>query len=199
MDDVIRITANPSAVDPMRCTFQVDRPVLPGKSFYFGSPLRGKGSPLIERIFQIGSIESVHVSHDQIHIVKTTDDEWRIVGKQVGAAIRETLAASDPPISPAVFDDMLSPERIRELVAQVLESQVNPMVASHGGHIALHGVEGNDVHIEMSGGCQGCGMATATLKLGVERLIREFVPEVGDIVDVTDHSSGHNPYYAAAE
>ena len=98
-----------------------------------------------------------------------------------------------------MLENVLPPEQIRHVVQQVLDTQINPMVAQHGGVIHLLDVKDNTVFIEMGGGCQGCAMSKATLKNGVERLIREFVPEVGDILDVTDHASGRNPYYAASE
>jgi Fe/S biogenesis protein NfuA len=83
-------------------------------------------------------------------------------------------------------------------IQEVLDEQVNPMVASHGGYIELIEVKDSDVFIRMSGGCQGCGMAAMTLKQGVERLLRDQVPSIGEIMDVTDHAGGRNPYYAAS-
>ena len=82
-------------------------------------------------------------------------------------------------------------------VKQVLDTQINPAVASHGGHIDLVDVDGQDVYIELGGGCQGCGMARVTLRQGVERMLREAIPDLGQIVDVTDHAAGANPYYSA--
>lgn len=86
---------------------------------------------------------------------------------------------------------------LAERVKQVLDTQINPAVASHGGVITLVDVDGDDVYIELGGGCQGCGMARVTLRQGVERMLREAVPDVGQIVDVTDHAAGANPYYSA--
>jgi Fe/S biogenesis protein NfuA len=85
---------------------------------------------------------------------------------------------------------------LAERVRQVLDTQVNPTVASHGGNISLVDVEGTDIFLELGGGCQGCGMARVTLKQGVERMLRESIPEVGQIIDVTDHAAGANPYYS---
>lgn len=82
-------------------------------------------------------------------------------------------------------------------VRQVLETQVNPAVASHGGEISLVDIDDDVVYLELGGGCQGCGMARVTLKQGVERMLKEAVPEVRGIVDVTDHAAGANPYYTA--
>ncbi len=80
-------------------------------------------------------------------------------------------------------------------VRQVLELQVNPAIASHGGHAELVAVEGDSAFLRLGGGCVGCGMVAVTLKQGVESAIRAGVPEITRVVDVTDHASGTNPYY----
>jgi Fe/S biogenesis protein NfuA len=85
---------------------------------------------------------------------------------------------------------------LADRVREVLETRINPGVASHGGHISLVDVDGSDVYIELGGGCQGCGMARVTLKQGVERMLREAIPDLGQIVDVTDHAAGTDPYYS---
>jgi len=83
-----------------------------------------------------------------------------------------------------------------ERVAWVLETRVNPMVASHGGQVGLVEVtEDNDVVLQFGGGCHGCGMVDVTLKQGIETTLRQAVPEVREVVDATDHASGTNPYY----
>jgi len=83
---------------------------------------------------------------------------------------------------------------IADRVRSILETQVNPAIAAHGGMISLVDVEETDVYVEMSGGCQGCALSRMTLKQGVERMLREAVPELTAVHDVTDHASGDNPY-----
>ena len=83
---------------------------------------------------------------------------------------------------------------IADRVRNILETQVNPAIAAHGGMISLVDVENTDVYVEMSGGCQGCALSRMTLKQGVERMLREAVPELTAVHDVTDHASGDNPY-----
>ena len=80
-------------------------------------------------------------------------------------------------------------------VRQVLDEQVNPMVASHGGVVSLSRVENGEVFLRFGGGCQGCGMVDVTLKQGVEVMMKESVPDIVAIHDATDHDSGSNPYY----
>ncbi len=84
---------------------------------------------------------------------------------------------------------------IAEKVTQLLEQQVNPALASHGGFAELRGVEGSRVFVLMGGGCQGCAVSAMTLRDGIERAIKENVPEVTEVVDATDHAAGENPFY----
>ncbi len=80
-------------------------------------------------------------------------------------------------------------------VQAVLDEEVNPAVASHGGYIDLIDIRGDVLYVEMGGGCQGCAMSKLTLKQGVERSIQARVPEITTILDVTDHAGGANPYF----
>ena len=80
-------------------------------------------------------------------------------------------------------------------IQELLDTQINPAVASHGGHVELVDVHDDIVYIRFGGGCQGCGMVNVTLNQGVEQAIREAFPEIREIVDVTDHEAGTNPYY----
>ena len=87
---------------------------------------------------------------------------------------------------------------LAERVKTVLETEINPAIASHGGTITLVGVEDTEIYLEMGGGCQGCAMSRMTLRQGVERMVRQAVPEVTVIHDITDHASGENPFFEGA-
>jgi len=119
--------------------------------------------------------------------------------KQVGAAIRAVLQSGEKPVAEDILSSMPDAEVIKKKVQDILNKEINPAVASHGGWIELIDVQRNEVFIRMGGGCVGCGMADVTLKQGVERTIREAIPEVGAIMDTTDHASGRNPYYSPAK
>ncbi len=82
-------------------------------------------------------------------------------------------------------------------IQDVLDSKVNPGISSHGGFVSLVEYKEDTAYIAFGGGCQGCGLVDVTLKQGVEVMIRESVPEVQNIVDMTDHASGDQPYYEA--
>ena len=86
-------------------------------------------------------------------------------------------------------------DEVSKSVAEVIESQVNPLVASHGGHVDLVGVDDGKAMIAFGGGCQGCGMVDVTLKEGIEVMITVGVPGITAVVDMTDHDAGTNPFY----
>ena len=80
-------------------------------------------------------------------------------------------------------------------IKNVLDTEINPAISSHGGYITLLDVKEQIAYIQMSGGCQGCGMADVTLKQGVVVAIKKAVPEIIDVLDTTDHGKGNNPYF----
>lgn len=90
-------------------------------------------------------------------------------------------------------------DALAQRVQETLDKEINPGVASHGGHISLLEVKDNKAYIKLGGGCQGCGMADVTLKQGIEVAIRKAVPEIEEVLDTTDHGSGDNPYYQASK
>jgi len=114
-----------------------------------------------------------------------------------GLAIDNPNSPASPTIPSANRGELTGP--LAEQVQHVLEHEVNPAIASHGGGARLISVEEDTVYLELMGGCQGCGMATVTLKHGIERILTEAIPEITRVVDVTDHDSGNNPYYQQAK
>jgi NFU1 iron-sulfur cluster scaffold homolog, mitochondrial len=200
----VRITAEP--VDNQRCKFISSEPLLAGGVRRFTDAAEAKGSPLAEMIFAIPAlaVSELIVSGNIVTVVKQSPAPWQAVGKMVGAAIRSALATNVPAVAPtqrpapapgaAVNDDALY-----EQVAKLFEDQVNPMVAQHGGRVELIDVQDAVVMLRMGGGCQGCGMADVTLRQGIEGMLSQAVPAVRGIVDITDHTSGSNPYFQASK
>ncbi len=88
---------------------------------------------------------------------------------------------------------------VAQRVLQILEQQINPAIASHGGMAELVAVEEDVAYLRLAGGCQGCGLASVTLAEGIEVAIRDAIPEITAVRDVTDHASGDNPYHEAAK
>ncbi|GBC81652.1 Fe/S biogenesis protein NfuA [bacterium HR10] len=182
--------------DPSKCRFTVDRPVYEGAA-YFRSREEARGSPLAEAIFAVSDqISAVLISGNIITVTKEDFEDWVPVARQIGAAIRQVLRSGVPPVSEEVRARRASSEEIRRKVQELLDNYINPAVAAHGGFVELIDVIDQDVFLRMGGGCQGCGAANITLKMGIEEIIREHIPEVGNIFDTTDHAAGRNPYYS---
>jgi Fe/S biogenesis protein NfuA len=83
-------------------------------------------------------------------------------------------------------------------VQELLDGEINPALASHGGFASLERVEGSTAYLLMGGGCQGCGLAQMTLTEGIKAAIEDAIPEIDRVVDVTDHAAGENPFFAPA-
>jgi Fe/S biogenesis protein NfuA len=86
-----------------------------------------------------------------------------------------------------------------QTIQELLDTQINPAVARHGGFVQLMDVQDDTVYVLLGGGCQGCGMVDVTLKQGIEVLIKEALPDIERVVDTTDHAGGTNPYYQPAK
>jgi len=104
------------------------------------------------------------------------------------------MPITNAPTSPPSLD---SPQAIA--IKHVLDTEINPAISAHGGYITLLDVKEQIAYIQMSGGCQGCGMADVTLKQGVVVAIKKSVPEIIDVLDTTDHGSGNNPYFTPSK
>ncbi len=147
-----------------------------------------------------------------IHVLVEEDSADRLNGATVDFVERVNergfevlpVGSAHPSDSVAPNDSVASSEvpaaappsgEIADRVRTILDDQVNPSIAAHGGMISLAEVKGTEIYLEMSGGCQGCALSRMTLRQGVERMIRESVPEITEVHDVTDHTSGENPYF----
>lgn len=139
-----------------------------------------------DRVFDAGGFR-VAVDPESAELLEGAHVEWVETLNETGFKVE------NPNLKPIGSEPLEGP--LAERVRTVIDSEINPAVASHGGEIGLVEVRDDVAYIRMSGGCQGCGMARVTLKQGVERMLREAVPEIQGIVDVTDHSAGSNPYY----
>src|SRR4029077_1469513 len=162
-----------------------------------------RGSPLAEAIFAIpgADVSEVIVSGNLVTVVKRSPTPWPAVGKAVGQAIRTALAGGHPAVAskPAAAGSAPADDALYERVADLFDSQVNPMVARHGGRVELIDVQDAVVMVRMAGGCQGCGMADVTLRQGIEGSLQKHVREGGGVVDIPAPPAGSNPYFAAAK
>jgi Fe/S biogenesis protein NfuA len=143
---------------------------------------------------------------DGLAVVVPESSVARIVGARLdwsddGDGGLVIVNPNTPPRPQALVDRPevdLSSELAQRVLA-VLDAQVNPSIAMHGGHADLVAVDEGVVYVRLSGGCQGCGLASVTLSQGIEVALRDSVPEIVSVVDVTDHASGANPFYEPAK
>jgi Fe-S cluster biogenesis protein NfuA len=198
VDNETKITAEFDKENSEVCKFTVDRPVYAGK-IDIRNREQAKGIPLAEKLFQIEDVAEVSVYGAVVVVTRGVGKDWKEIGKHVGAVIRDYIQAGMAPTEEQMRASLPDQSVIRDKVLELLEMQINPGIAGHGGYVELIDVRDNSAYIRMSGGCQGCGMADVTLKQGIERLIREEVPEVWEVFDTTDHAAGKNPYYEPAK
>jgi Fe-S cluster biogenesis protein NfuA len=193
-DQEIRITAQP-LLNPDVCIFTLDRAVLPSGSFNCKDAEMAKGSALLEALFATGIVREVSVTGAILTIAKSSPEPWNALGKQIGEVIREAIKSGKPLLAADLKKPTLSDEQIHTAVQELFENEINPALSGHGGFVQLIEVKNASVYLKLAGGCQGCGAASITLKHGIERAILDRVPEVAEVVDVTDHTAGANPYY----
>jgi Fe-S cluster biogenesis protein NfuA len=197
VSDEIKITGEPSRGGDS-CRFIVDRPVLPDASAFFRSPPPVEShSPLAVELLGIAGVDSVLIAENVVTVSAAHAVDWPALG--IGNVIRRHMRTGAPLVARDYFENLPSEGDLKWAIQDLLEREINPAVAQHGGWVELIDVQRNNVYIRLGGGCQGCGAADITLKQGIERAIRDLAPAVGEILDTTDHASGRNPYYAPAK
>ena len=210
LDDGTREDAEPAPADGIRikaavaedmqsCKLMVDRAVFEGHSVYAHSPeSAAECSPLAEALFALEGVSQVEVYNMNVTITRRyRSDDWEELAREAGSIVRGWLEEGKPVVTEQFLDNLPSPETISEKLQEVLEMEINPGIAAHSGEIALNRVEGNTVFIHMMGGCQGCAASDITLKVGIHQAFRDAVPQIGAILDETDHTAGTNPFYTS--
>ena len=157
--------------------------VLPGDTAEFTSLEEAKPSPLAARLFAIDGVESVFFSGDFLSVTKSERLDWFVLKPSILAGIMEHFASGLPTIetkneaSTSEEDDDETVQQIKHL----LDTRVRPAVAMDGGDITFHSFEDGVVTLQMRGACQGCPSSTATLKMGIENMLRHYIPEVREV------------------
>ena len=205
MSDEVAIRAEVSAADPDECRFLCSVSVHPGGPFAFESAEDAAGSPLPEHLFALGDVVYVQIAEQVVTVGKARDVEWGDLRRRIGATIRAQLDAgvpavleSAPDLDGRTGDGVRDTEALTRIIRRLFDRELNPRVASHGGRITLVDIEGSTMRITMGGGCQGCSSSQVTLRQGVEVMVRRVAPEITEIIDVTDHTSGTAPYRKVA-
>ena len=176
-------TPNPSTLK-----FLPGREVLPNGSMDFRSEQDAKNSPLAEALFNVDGVVGVFLSDDFITITKRDDKDWNLMKPGLLGVIMEHFTANRPVI---ISDDENSKsdssvkDEDDDVVLQIKEllyTRVRPAVAQDGGDIVFEDFTDGTVTVQMRGACAGCPSSTATLKMGIENMLRHYIPEVKEVV-----------------
>lgn len=141
-------------------------------------------SPLAERLFGIEGVAGVFLGSDFITVTKTADRDWHLLKPAILGAIMEHFTAGRAVINAepaAAAEGQGEDDEIVAQIKELLETRVRPAVAQDGGDIVFHGFEEGVVYLHMQGSCAGCPSSTATLKAGIENMLRHYVPEVMEV------------------
>lgn len=173
-----------STPNPATLKFLPGRSVMEEGTADFADAEAAQRSPLARRLFAVDGVTGVFFGSDFVSVAKRDDKEWYVLKPAVLGAIMEHFTAGDPLLladkaadaAPAGEDD-----EIVQTIKELLDTRVRPAVAQDGGDIVFKGFEDGIVYLHMQGACAGCPSSTATLKMGIENLLKHYVPEVSEV------------------
>lgn len=173
--------------NPATLKFIPGKPVATGDSVDFRSPDDAAGkSPLAERLFRIDDVSGVFLGPDFISVTKKGSAEWYLLKPAILGIIMEHFTAGQPVLTEGAHIDVAEEDggEENEIVSQIkelLETRVRPAVAQDGGDIVFQGFQDGVVYLHMRGACAGCPSSTATLKMGIENMLRHYIPQVVEV------------------
>ena len=173
--------------NPLTLKFLPGREVLKNGSVDYRSEEEASNSPLASALFNVDGVVGVFFSDDFITISKRDDKDWQLMKPGILGVIMEHFTANKPIINPGEPDnlDATPQEEDDEIVSQIKEllyTRVRPAVAQDGGDIVFEGFSDGVVTVQMRGACAGCPSSTATLKMGIENMLRHYIPEVKEVI-----------------
>jgi Fe-S cluster biogenesis protein NfuA len=195
MQDNIQITIEVDRRDPQVCRFTSARTLYIGAKNIF-TENDAKGLPLAERLMCLLGVEKIQLIGHLLVVTKTAAREWAELGNEIQSILTSYLISGQALTPEQVHEEMMLVGRnTRQKVQYLIDTQINPGVAEHGGSVQVVEINDDSVYVRLHGGCQGCGAADFTLKQGIEAIVKRAVPEIQHIIDLTNHSAGMNPYY----
>lgn len=172
-------TPNPSTLK-----FLPGRVVMEKGTMDFAGADSAQSSPLARRLFAVEGVERVFLGADFVTITKAANRDWQVMKPSILGGIMEHYTSGEPTVAAEAGGAEGAAEEDDEVVAQIkdiLETRVRPAVAQDGGDIVFHDFRDGVVYLHMQGACSGCPSSTATLKMGIENLLKHYVPEVVEV------------------
>ena len=177
------LTPNPKTVK-----FIPGEEVAPKKNVSYKDISEAENSPLAKRLFLIDGIDSIFFGADFISITKTDGLEWQVLKPLILSQVMQHYMSNEKVIDEikeiSQVEVNAEDKDIAIQIEELLETRVRPSVAGHGGDIVFHGYSGGVVELEMKGACSGCPSSMATLKMGVENMLKHYIPEVIEVREV---------------
>jgi Fe-S cluster biogenesis protein NfuA len=174
-------TPNPSTLK-----FLPGRVVMDKGTLDFASSDLAGSSPLARRLFAIDGVERVFFGTDFVTVTKSAKQDWQVLKPSILGGIMEHYTSGDPvvagePVSGAEEAEAAEEDEVVAQIKELLETRVRPAVAQDGGDIVFQDFRDGVVYLHMQGSCSGCPSSTATLKMGIENLLKHYVPEVVEV------------------
>jgi len=170
--------------NPQTLKFLPGREVVASGSVDFASREAAGRSPLAERLFKVEGVQRVFFGQDFVTVTKSDAKDWSVMKPALLGVIMEHFVSGQPVLLEGDVPPAEATDEDDEIVAQIkdlLETRVRPAVAQDGGDIIFHSFEDGVVYLHMQGSCSGCPSSTATLKMGIENMLRHYVPEVVEV------------------
>jgi len=175
--------------NPATLKFLPGRAVLEGSTADFPDAEAATRSPLAERLFEVAGVSGVFLGSDFITVTKQQDSDWQLMKPAILGVIMEHFTAGRPTLldAPDAVDEEVNVDEdpIVVQIKDLIDTRVRPAVAMDGGDIIFHRFEDGVVYLQMQGACSGCPSSSATLKVGIENMLRHYIPEVTEVRPVT--------------
>jgi Fe-S cluster biogenesis protein NfuA len=195
VNETLQITSEVDRRSPTVCRFTSARTLYVGTKKVTNAR-EAKGLPLAEKLIGLLGVEKLQLIGHLLVVTKTAAREWIDLGNEIESIVTSYLISGEALTPEDVQEKMMLMGRdTREKVQYLVDTQINPGVAEHGGSVQVVDVRDGGLYLRLHGGCQGCGAADFTLKQGIETIVKRAVPEIHQIIDLTNHRAGMNPYY----
>jgi Fe-S cluster biogenesis protein NfuA len=195
MQEIVNISSEIDPHNPDVCRFTSERTLHIGTKTVCNMN-DAEGIPLAQELMRLPDIARLQLIGHLLVVTKKSASDWKKITLEVEEILAAFLVSALALRPEDVLDQMMLLGRsTRDKVQYLIDTQINPGVAAHGGAVQVIDVTDGILYLQLHGGCQGCGAADFTLKQGIEQIVRKTIPEIKSIVDVTNHSAGLNPYY----
>jgi len=195
MREQIQIAREIDRRNPSVCRFTSARTLYIGTKT-FTQVAEAKGILLAENLLQLAGVAMIQLIGHLLVVTRTEDREWPDLAREIEAILTAYLISDEALTRDEVEEQMmLIGKNTKEKIQYLVDTQINPGVAEHGGAVQVVEIKDRNLYLRLHGGCQGCGAADFTLRQNIETMVRRAVPEIDQIIDLTNHGAGTRPYY----